>query len=190
MRIGIDLDGVLRDFVSGVVQAIAIHNPSLIHKVELPMLGYSFTQWLPFWTEKESDDYVFRSGDITEYIYTQAPPIATSIVDFNKIRKYLHDNGHELCLVSYQPTEEVMEYSKYWIDKHNLRFDDVYWSSGHDTKKDFDIDWMIDDNNQVLYSVEDSGKKAIRFVTAYNMHENYRHMKYEINRLKEIRKII
>ena len=58
MRIGIDCDGVLRDFIPDLINKIKETNPEHADKIRTPH-SWDWEDWLPFWTEDESEKYVF-----------------------------------------------------------------------------------------------------------------------------------
>ena len=50
MRIGIDCDGVLRDFIGSVQDTIKKYHPELADQLKTPT-DWSWETWIPFWTE-------------------------------------------------------------------------------------------------------------------------------------------
>ena len=59
MRIGIDCDGVLRDLIPAIVEGIKATHPEHSDKILEPT-SWDWEQWLPFWTEDETEKYVFE----------------------------------------------------------------------------------------------------------------------------------
>ena len=52
MRIGIDCDGVLRDFIPDLVDSINETHPEYSDKILVPE-SWDWDQWLPFWKMKK-----------------------------------------------------------------------------------------------------------------------------------------
>ena len=59
MRIGIDCDGVLRDFIGSVQDTIKKYHPELADQLKTPT-DWSWETWIPFWTEEETEKFVFE----------------------------------------------------------------------------------------------------------------------------------
>ena len=57
MRIGIDCDGVLRDFISDLKVKIKNTHPEHADKILTPET-WTWDDWLAFWTEDESEKYI------------------------------------------------------------------------------------------------------------------------------------
>ena len=61
MRIGIDCDGVLRDFIPALIDSIKTTHPEHADKILVPK-SWDWEQWLPFWTEEQTEKYVFEEN--------------------------------------------------------------------------------------------------------------------------------
>ena len=61
MRIGFDCDGVLRDFIPALIDGIKETHPQHADKMLVPT-SWDWEQWLPFWTEAETEKYVFEDN--------------------------------------------------------------------------------------------------------------------------------
>ena len=66
MRIGIDCDGVLRDFIGSFQDTIKKYHPELADQLKTPT-RWDWEQWIPFWTDEETEKFVFE--DHTEEIF-------------------------------------------------------------------------------------------------------------------------
>ena len=80
MRIGIDCDGVLRDFIPDLVEKIKETNPEHTDKILVPE-AWDWETWLPFWTEDETEDYVFVEH-YKELFGGDATPIKEAVEDW------------------------------------------------------------------------------------------------------------
>ena len=60
MKIGIDCDGVLRDLIPAITESIKTTHPEHADKILTPE-SWDWDTWLPFWTNDESEKYIFES---------------------------------------------------------------------------------------------------------------------------------
>ncbi len=100
MRIGIDCDGVLRDFIPALIDSIKETHPQHADKILVPE-SWDWETWLPFWTEDETEKYVFEDNYL-DFFGPECPPIKESAEDWKILKRWAEDNGHELVLVSAQ----------------------------------------------------------------------------------------
>ena len=144
MRIGIDCDGVLRDFIPDVVNKIKETHPQHSNKILTPT-DWEWESWLPFWTEDETEKFVFEDH-YYELFGPNANPIKSSFDDWETIRKWAKDNNHELILVSAQRPhceEPTME----WLQRWGFVFDEYHFTK---EKWSIDVDVLIDDSPEKL----------------------------------------
>lgn len=144
-RIGIDVDGVLRDFPQAVVDAFKEHMPEVV-KSEV-VTGYNFPNiGLPW---KERAHLIFHEW--AETIYREAQPMPGAPEDFKALKRWARKNDHELvCVTSNQG--HLARYTREWLDKHQIYFDEYHFLP-HERTNDFkpdkarvDIDWLVDDS--------------------------------------------
>ena len=149
-RIGIDVDGVLRDFCHGLVRAIKVHHPEYLKN------GYDETA-VPT-MEPESgmvtDWYLENNFNCTKkdlqqiYWYDQAKWIMGNGRPFEENVRTLkywmkHINKEWVCVTSQK--EHARHYTLSWLGKHGLNFDKVVFAKGRD-KWQVDVDYLIDDS--------------------------------------------
>ena len=145
MRIGIDCDGVLRDLITCITDTVKETHPQHADKILTPE-SWDWEQWLPFWTDDETEKYVFEDNYL-DFFGPECPPIKSAVEDWNKLRAWAIENGHELILVSAQrphcvePTEE-------WLQRWGF----VGWDEIHFEKNKHlvDVDMLIDDSPEKL----------------------------------------
>ncbi len=92
MRIGIDCDGVLRDFIPQLIDNIKETHPEHADKILVPT-SWDWEQWLPFWTEDETEKYVFEDNFL-DFFGPDCPPIKSSVEDWSKLRAWAIENNH------------------------------------------------------------------------------------------------
>jgi 5'(3')-deoxyribonucleotidase len=150
MRIGIDCDGVLRDFIPDLINKIKETHPEHADKILVPN-SWDWEQWLPFWTEEETEKYVFE--DYYEELFgVNANPIKEAVEDWPKLVEWAKENGHELCLVSAQ-RDNCEELTEHWLQRWGfLGFDEIHFT--HD-KWSIDVDVLIDDSPEKLLKFND-----------------------------------
>ena len=149
-RIGIDVDGVLRDFCHGLVRAIKVHHPEYLKN------GYDETA-VPT-MEPESgmvtDWYLENNFNCTKkdlqqiYWYDQAKWIMGNGRPFEENVRTLkywmkHINKEWVCITSQK--EHARHYTLSWLGKHELNFDKVVFVKGSD-KWQVDVDYLIYDS--------------------------------------------
>ena len=83
MRIGIDCDGVLRDFIPDLIDSIKETHPEHVDKILVPA-SWEWEQWLPFWTDEETEKYVFEDNYL-DFFGVEASPIKSSVEDWSKL---------------------------------------------------------------------------------------------------------
>ena len=144
MRIGIDCDGVLRDFIPDVINLIKEKHPEHADKILEPT-SWEWESWLPFWTEDETEKFVFE--DNYERLFgPEAHPIHTSAYDWPKLVHWAKEQGHELVLVSAQ-RPHCEEPTRQWLDKWGFDFDEIHFTK---LKQLIDVDVLIDDSPEKL----------------------------------------
>ena len=144
MRIGIDCDGVLRDFIPCLIDNIKETHPEHSDKILTPT-SWDWEQWLPFWSEEETEKYVFDDNYITLF-GVDCPPIKESFLDWPKLQKWALENDHKLILVSAQ-RENCEELTTEWLQRWGFMFDEVHYTK---EKWSVDVDVLIDDSPEKL----------------------------------------
>lgn len=129
MKIGIDIDGVLRDFVASVNKVYFREYPT--HEL-LRDNCYDLAQWFPI--GNKIHDFIFR--DHAKEIYTGALPYQNALGFMNKLKK------HEVTLVSSQPNGNVEKYTILWLMKYKVPHNKLMFTRD---KSDFHGDFLLDD---------------------------------------------
>ena len=140
MRIGIDCDGVLRDFISDLKDNIKENYPEHADKIRTPET-WNWEDWLPFWTEEESEKYIFEDNYL-DFFGVDANPIPSSLEDWPKLKAWAKEYDHELILVSAQ-RPHCVEPTEHWLQRWGFTFDEFIFT--HDKWK-ADVDVLVDDS--------------------------------------------
>ena len=185
LRIGIDCDGVLRDFIPALIDSIKETHPEHADKILEPT-SWDWEQWLPFWTEEETEKYVFEDNYL-DFFGVECPPIKESVEDWKKLKRWAEDNGHELVLVSAQrphceePTDE-------WLKKYGFDFKEKHYTQH---KWAVDVDVLIDDSPEKL---KDFREKSVVGGTSICMKQSWnkecQDSSMSIDRLSDIMSLV
>ena len=144
MRIGIDCDGVLRDLITCITDTVKETHPQHADKILEPT-SWDWEQWLPFWTEEETEKYVFEDNYL-DFFGVECPPIKSAVEDWAILRTWAIKNGHELVLVSAQ-REHCKELTTEWLQRWGIVFDEMHYTK---EKWSIDVDVLIDDSPEKL----------------------------------------
>ena len=144
MRIGIDCDGVLRDFIPALIDSIKESHPEHSDKILEPN-DWEWESWLPFWTEEETEKYVFEDNYL-DFFGAVCPPIKESVEDWKTLKRWAEDNGHELVLVSAQ-RPHCEEPTTAWLKEWGFDFGEIHYTKN---KWAVDVDILIDDSPEKL----------------------------------------
>ena len=182
MRIGIDCDGVLRDFIPDLINSVKETHPEHADKILEPK-SWDWEQWLPFWTDDETEDYVFKDNYL-DFFGVECPPIKSAVEDWNKLRAWAIKNRHELILVSAQ-RPHCIEPTEHWLQRWGfVGFDEIHFEKN---KHLVDVDMLIDDSPEKL---KDFREKSINTGIPICMKQSWNqecHTKYlSIDRLSDI----
>jgi len=161
MRIGIDCDGVLRNFDGSVIRRIRETHPNLIDKV-IAVRNWDIKTWLPFWSAEESTKYIF--DDNYQDIFENAPICRDAKEQWTFLLDWAIAQGHELVLVSAQRPKCISP-TLVWLGKHGFSFKELHFTKN---KEVLDIDVLVDDYEDNLIKFSNAGKISICFSHKYN----------------------
>tara|TARA_Y100000593_G_scaffold16734_1_gene33253 strand:- start:427 stop:990 length:564 start_codon:yes stop_codon:yes gene_type:complete len=144
MKIGIDCDGVLRDFIPALIDSIKETHPQHADKILVPE-SWDWDTWLPFWTNDETEQYVFEDNFL-DFFGIDCPPIKSSVDDWVKLKKWAREKGHKLVLVSAQ-RPHCEEPTTEWLKMWGFDFEEIHYTKN---KWAVDVDVLIDDSPEKL----------------------------------------
>jgi len=160
-KIGIDLDGVCRDFIGAMGEAFKTAYPHLAHKVK-PQTSYAFDNW-PF-EEAGIDPWDFMRVYPKE-IFALANPIPGALDAVKEIVQTLEPKGHKIVICSHQ-TPDISRYSWLWLYLNEVSVSSVVFVP--DSKQKWEhVDIMIDDSPHVL-DAKPSDKISFKVNHIYN----------------------
>ena len=181
MRIGIDCDGVLRDFIPDLIEGIKTTHPEHKDKILVPK-SWDWETWLPFWTEDETEKYVFEDNYL-DFFGVVANPIKEAVEDWPILKAWAIKHGHKLVLVSAQ-REHCIEPTDAWLEECGFDFKEKHYTKH---KWSVDVDVLIDDSPEKLEIFNERSVnygKAIRYRQTWN--ESCQDKYMTIDRLSDI----
>ena len=201
MKIGIDVDGVLRDFCGGLINVIQKHYPQYLKKH--PNYGPPYSIYnnsgepntiIKDWQLEKNFNCSKRDlQEIFWYDYAQdimgrGAPIKGAVPI---MRDLLDKSEHEYWCITSQK-DHARHLTLKWLGDMQLNFDRVVFVKGRDKWK-VEVDWLVDDSPENWHAWKrwrkgtDSVNNYILVNTIYN-----RHIKshYRINDLSEVIGII
>jgi 5'(3')-deoxyribonucleotidase len=153
-RIGIDVDGVLRDFCGGLINVIQKHYPHYLKKHPDYGPPYSSCNTSGEYITKITDWQLEKNFNCTKkdlqqiYWYDRAKWIMGNGQPFEDnvrtLKYWMKDLNKEFVCVTSQK-EHARHYTLSWLGKHGLNFDKVVFAKGKD-KWQVDVDYLIDDS--------------------------------------------
>lgn len=184
-KIGIDVDGVLRDFCGTITKVVKRDFPQYMKddfvEINTWRLADSFN------CDKEALQSIYWHSHADE-IMGNSDPMYGAIKKMYDLFDWAEQNNHSLvCVTSQKP--HARHYTLSWLGKYGLNFDTVYFRKGFQ-KPDVQIDYLVDDSpNNFNYWVDKRGMQEgfILMDSPYNQHikSNYR-----IKGLDEVQGII
>ena len=154
MKIGIDIDGVIRDLLGKVEEIYFREYP--YHKL-IRKDTYDISLWFPI--GKEIYKFVFET--YSKEIYTQSQVYKNAREFMVKLRK----NG-KVILVSSQPEKKLEELTKKWLEIKKIPYDELIFTKD---KSEFIGDCLLDDCTANLERAAKAGSsKPICFDRPWN----------------------
>ncbi len=182
MKIGIDVDGVLRDFCYGLEKVVKEHYPDY-----LPEDYTGINNW------KLSDNFTVDKPEIQkiywdEYskeIMGESPAFEENVRQMKNLISHYHELDNSdisfVCVTS-QKTH-ARHHTLSWLGKYGLNFDTVYFRKGYE-KPNVQVDYLVDDSpNNYNYWIEKRGMEQgfILMDRPYNQHIKTDYRVYDID---------
>ena len=194
MRIGIELNGVLRNtigkfeqtyqkFLMEKTQGIE-ENDEFVYEMNLPVISQDLTKHFKF---KDSDEfYSFLYEEFPMEIFGHAQ--STEYTSFNDLNDFYFNNRdkHDLSIVS-DEIGKSKPASLFFLSKFGCQFEKVkFYSNSTINSMWNEIDVLLTANPDLLLSHPDD-KLLIKFETEYNKNVDCH---YKISSIKELESII
>ena len=184
MIVGIDVDGVLRDFCQGLERVVKEHYTDY-----LPEDYTGINNW------KLSDNFTVDKPDIQkiywdEYskeIMGESPAFEENVKQMKDMIEWGQEVGITfVCVTSQKP--HARHHTLSWLGRHELNFDTIYFRKGYE-KPDVQIDYLVDDSpNNYNYWVEKRGMSDgfILMDRPYNQHIETKNRIFELDDIVEM----
>ena len=184
ITVGIDVDGVLRDFCYGLEKVVKEHYPQY-----LPEDYTGINNW------KLSDNFIADKSDLQKIYWDDyATEIMGNSPGFEENVKQMKEMilwGEEVgvtfvCVTSQKP--HARYHTAYWLGKHELNFDTIYFRRGID-KPNTPVDFLVDDSpNNYNYWIKRRGFEDgfILMDQPYNQHIETKNRVFEIDDIVSI----
>jgi 5'(3')-deoxyribonucleotidase len=185
MRIGIDVDGVLRDFCDGLLKVVREEYPHYMKDDFVEINDWKLANNFNCEKTDLQEIYWYKYAD---KIMGNSNPIYGAIEQMYNLFEWADNNNHSVvCVTSQKP--HARHYTLSWLGKYGLNFDTVYFRKGWQK-------WMVD----VDYLIDDSPNNFDNWVRGRGMQEGFilmdrpynQHIKsnYRIKELKEVVDIV
>lgn len=179
--IGLDVDGVIRDFHTGYNQAFIQHFPEHSNKtIPKPdswncFFRYGWNEILAKkWNKEvhninlidiEKESIYWMMNDAAKLIFEKSPIYPGTKNSVNLLKKFCEDNNFELTILSHQ-VGKGLGYTVNWLSKHGIYLNSYKFVKTAEDKWNH-CDIMIDDAPKVLLS-KPSDKVSIKIEHLYN----------------------
>ena len=194
-KIGIDVDGVLRDFCGSLVNVIKEDFPQYLKgkynpDVEPSLDGGIVTDWYlenNFNCTKEDLKNIYWYSH-ADKIMGDGWPMPGAIKKMYDLFEWADDQGHDVCCITSQ-RPHATHYTLQCLGKYEIDFETVYFRRGKDKWK-VNVDYLVDDSPANFdYWVKGRGMQEcfILVDAPYNQHTN---SNYRITSLDEVQNII
>ena len=185
MKIGIDVDGVLRDFCDGLLKVVREHYPHYMKDDFTEINDWTLAN--NFNCTKEDLQQIYWY-DYADKIMGDGIPIYGAIEQMYDLFDWANENNHSLaCITSQKP--HARYHTLTWLGKYGLNFDTVYFTRGR-FKWKIPVDYLVDDSPENFDNwVRGRGMKEgyIMMNQIYNQESN---PSYRIKELKEVMDIV
>ena len=169
--VGIDVDGVLRDFEAKVIEVV--------------------TQIYP----EDSTSDVFSPGVVDKYkhiwqnshvkeVFRDAEPLPGALDGMKAISK-VHKRVQTVCVTQQMPF--LAHHTLYWLGLHGFNFQKVYISQNKPSEP---IDFLIDDMEKQYNKWQAAGRDMDHFILMHDKRNAHIDAIHRINRLNEACPII
>ena len=175
MIIKLDIDGVLRDMLTPMVECYNKEFGTSLTKEDIT--DYDVQVSFPEFAKRGIDGFKFFFEEhMRETIID-----AKSFYGICDAIKKFKDNGHIIKIVSYQPSVHAKIKTLEWLDRNGVDYDYIVFTN-KPSKKDIPCDAIIDDRCEYLDEVDEH---VIRMCIdqPYNRHKDYQIRAGSLNEL-------
>lgn len=173
VRIGVDIDGVLRDWDGALLNMVKTYYPDRLLSEKSTSWGLNHID-LPI----EYLRYLFAVKHVYE-VYYHAKPYDDAILGFSMLKTFADVCGHKLICVSHQ-WDDTIPPTLGWLGLHGIEFEEIHFT---EEKHEVNIDYLIDDSPSNYEKWVESGRKESSFII---FTRNYNHDCVATNRVSKL----
>ena len=150
---GIDVDGVLRDFCQGLEKVVKENYPQYLPEDYTGINNWKLSE--NFRASKPDLQKIYWD-DYAKEIMGESPAFEENVKQMKDMILWGEDIGVRfVCVTSQKP--HARHFTAYWLGKHELNFDTIYFRRGFEKAKT-PVDYLIDDSpNNWRYWKEQRG---------------------------------
>jgi len=186
MKIGIDVDGVLRDFCQGLEKVVTEHYPNYLPEDYTGINNWKLSD--NFTVDKPEIQKIYWE-DYSKEIMGESPAFEENVRQMKNLISHYHELGNSdisfVCVTSQKTHARYHTLS--WLGNHGLNFDTIYFRKGYE-KPDVQVNYLVDDSpNNYNYWVEKRGMSDgfILMDRPYNQHIETKNRVYDIDSVME-----
>lgn len=160
MIIGIDVDGVILDYMTTVRAYAELYDFDELHKNGVVNKQGTKVKERYDWTDEENKNFADKYFDYITTV-TNFNPLAVEIIN------RLHDEGHTLYVITNRGilSEKAMTLCEELFNKNGLKIDRYFWKIEDKLAiiKENNVDVMIDDSYGICKTTSDNNVQTIYF---------------------------
>jgi hypothetical protein len=169
MKIGIALDGVVRDFIGQLERTYDKYYPvELKEGEELPerkITSFNLLEYFPFsGGTQELNEFLYVDSALEVFGHAGESKI-NAVQHLNQLHNYLEDEGHEPIIISKELNNSKPS-TLFFLSKLSGKFNTIKFVRDYDIKWDH-VDVLITANPLTLES-KPQGKTSIKVINDYN----------------------
>lgn len=162
IRVGIDVDGVLRDFNSGVRTGAA-------HLFNMQLQNETFEKGFRKVRTPDGSsllDHIFNNDEMIRHVFLDAPPMTNALKGY---RQFENDKNIEAHIVTSQ-NDTTAGVTFDWLRRHGIPTDRLHYFTS-DRKIDAPVQVMIDDRPKTIDAFNNNGKYGVLIKAPHNTDE-------------------
>ena len=185
MKIGIDVDGVLRDFCDGLTNVVYEHYPQYLKKDFVEINHWQLENNFDCTKKDLQEIYWYKYAD---KIMGNSNPIYGAIEQMYNLFEWADENNHSVVCVTSQK-EHAYHYTLSWLGKYGLNFDTIYFRKGRE-KWQTPVDYLVDDSPNNWHSWKKNRGYESGFILMDRPYNQHLKSTCRIKELKEVKDII
>ena len=186
VTVGIDVDGVLRDFCQGLERVVKEHYPQYLPEDYTGINNWKLSE--NFRASKPELQQIYWE-DYSKEIMGESPAFEENVRQMKNLISHYEEISNPkvrfVCVTSQKP--HARYHTAYWLGKHGLNFDTIYFRRGFD-KPNTPVDFLVDDSpNNYNYWIQRRGMEHgfILMDQPYNQHIETKSRVYDVDSIME-----